>query len=493
MSNRIIDNFLTNLHPEEKRTIEKYIKSNFSIKNGSVTLRTFKRITRNELPDVKDESSTNKIKSRLLEMSLDALMLENFMVEEVDSEIDQAILKLKKQIIQCKILQRSLTPSKGEIIKHLLNNIISESKKKEIYNVLIEALFIQKFFIGIRNGAKDYEKINLELNHYENCYKSLASAIDKYYRIILSTGLGLHLKNRKETLYAFVIETENDFVKTQSQNINYYLQILRAAHYEELKEFGKAKECYLNLVNIIRNYKYTYRKERIGFVYDNLIYFNVHMGLYKDAISSYKTAKRYFLSNTFNDLICTEQGYLVYFYNKNYSSASTCLNKLLSHSTSNTGRFRKSKYVYYKACLQFVQGKFKEAQVLLREPLEIEKDKTRWNISLRILNIMIFIELGKKNEAARASEALRKFLERTRKVDELKPRDILISKLLKEIEKNDFFFNGTNSVAVKLFLQLSEKESEVAWEHYTSELIPFHNWLEGKRVENKPLAEMVPA
>lgn len=490
MTKEIISDFFSNLHEEEIKIVSSYLETHISKSNSSRTMKLFRQMISGQYTPKKSNSAENKLKSRLLEMSLDAFLINGNMNSEVTNKWDSTTIKLNKQLIQCKLLQRAHTPSKLEIHKHLLNQIISEAREMEIYSVLSEALRWKKFFIGLRSDLKVYEKINKEQIHAERCLKSLESATDKYWRVILSNDLSKSIQNKKQKLQDYLSEIEKDYKETQSQQINYYLQIMKAAFFEECKDYNKAKECYLNLIVIMKKYKYTYRLERIGFVYNNLAFFNSLLGRHDEAIRSYKKAKSCFLPDTFHDLICTEQGFRTYFYSKKYAGASSCLSMLLAHPTSNSGRFRKSKFIYNKACLLFAQGQYKEAQVLLREPLEIEKDKTRWNISLRILNIMIFVELNKKNEAIRANEALRKFLERTRKIDELKPRDLLISKLLKEMEKSNFVFDEENSLATQLLSQLSDKNSEVAWEHYTSELIPFHEWVEGKRVKTDILKQM---
>jgi tetratricopeptide (TPR) repeat protein len=156
---------------------------------------------------------------------------------------------------------------------------------------------------------------------------------------------------------------------------------------------------------------------------------------------------------------------------------------MLEHSMADTGGYRKSKFIYYEACILFATKQFKEALQLLNKSLEIEKDKTGWNIALRILNIMVFIELSKINEASRSLEALRKYMERLTKSDEVKERDILIIKLLREIEKDGFRFDPKNANAAKMLKELSEKDKTTSWNYYTPELIPFHEWVKGTAVK----------
>jgi tetratricopeptide (TPR) repeat protein len=174
---------------------------------------------------------------------------------------------------------------------------------------------------------------------------------------------------------------------------------------------------------------------------------------------------------------CYVQGFMAYFYSKQYKEAESCISKIVSYSSKNLGKFRKSRYHYYQANLYFAQGKFKECLEILREPMEIEKDKTRWNTGIRILKTMVFVEMGKLNEASRSLESLRKFVERTQKKEEIKKRDLLILKLFKEFEKNNFQFNAQNPIINGLIEQLSESKGELAWMHYTPELIPFQEWV----------------
>ena len=187
------------------------------------------------------------------------------------------------------------------------------------------------------------------------------------------------------------------------------------------------------------------------------------------------------MENSLNYLISKEQEFHANFYNKNYNAAAVCAETMLNHSLNDTGEFRKSKFIYYQASVKFSMGQFKEAHRLLTESLEIEKDKTRWNVSLRILNIMSFIELDKLNEASTSLESLRKHMERTGKSDEVKPRDVLIVKLLREIEKNGFTYDSKNTKMEELMKELSQKDKPVSWEHYSPELTPFHEWLITKK------------
>jgi tetratricopeptide (TPR) repeat protein len=220
-----------------------------------------------------------------------------------------------------------------------------------------------------------------------------------------------------------------------------------------------------------------YSKDRVGFAMANLTQYSVFIGNYKEAASTAKNAQQFHINNSFNYLSLKEQEFFAHFYASNYKEAMKCTEEMLEHSLSDTGGYRKSKFVYYQACVLFATQQFKEALQLLNKSLEIEKDKTGWNIALRTLNIMVFIELSKIDEAARSLEALRKYMERLTKSDEVKERDILAIKLLREIEKDGFRYDPKNTNATKMLKELSEKDKPTSWNYYTPELVPFHQWV----------------
>jgi hypothetical protein len=138
--------------------------------------------------------------------------------------------------------------------------------------------------------------------------------------------------------------------------------------------------------------------------------------------------------------------------------------------------YHKSKFIYYEACVLFATNQFKPALQLLSKSLKIEKDKAGWNIGIRVLMAMVFIELNKIGEASTCIATLRKHIERISKRKEIKERDLLILKLLRELEKDGFKRNEKNKTAAKLFAELSDKNKPTAWNYYTPELIPFHEW-----------------
>jgi hypothetical protein len=493
MANTHIISFIQGLSPIEIRIVEEYLNKNQALfeKNEAMELSLFKYIIKNKREKITDEIIINEtatkrvtdLKNNLFNKVLEALTLDKHITNsELFSDSDIYSFILRKKLLVCKISLRTISPGKTETINELLDEVISLSKEYELYEILVDALNTKKYFNGIRTGLLDFEKINDELEFYDFCHKAVYKAVDNYYRLILNNDFikSFSKADIAQHLNYSIGTMEIDYKKTKSEQINYYLHILRFALAEQKKEFENAiKECN-KIISILKKHKAIFRKERMGFVHTNLCQYKTFLGKYSEAIKEAKTSQKYYLEDSFNYAVSKEQEFYTNLYSENYKEAERCLNTLLSHSKIDTGEFRKSKFIYYKACVHFADMDHKNALGLLNESLEIEKDKTRWNISLRILNIMIFIELSKIDEAFSSLESLRKYMERTGKTDEVSKRDILIVKLLREMQKNGFEFDPKDATTSKMLKQLSEKDSETSWEYFSSELIPFHEWIKKK-------------
>ncbi|MBA3706560.1 MAG: hypothetical protein H0W84_11890 [Bacteroidetes bacterium] len=424
------------------------------------------------------------LKNNLLDKVFEALTFDKHITNTSQfNEYDIAVFTLKKKLLVFKILQRALNQGKTEALYELLNRIIDSAKEYEAYDILTEALIAKKYLKGIRHGIQEFDKINEEIIFYDYCTKAVFYAIDCYYRLILNNDFvkTLSQKELDKHFQSSIQQMEIDYKKTKSQQIDYYLYILRFALCERKKDYLKAIEYCNKLLPIIKKGKVIYRDERMGFALDNLCHFYTHIGNYEAAAETAKKAQGYYIENSFNYFISKEQEFYAHMYNNDGQQALSCTEKLMDQDLVDTGEFRKSKYVYYQSCVLFSSKNFKAALDILKISLEIEKDKTRWNVSLRILNIMLYIELNKIDEAGRSLESLRKYMERATKSDEIKSRDILIVKVLRELEKDSFEFTLKNNSIEKMRQELSEKNTPVSWEHYSAELIPFHKWLEGKK------------
>ena len=480
---QFIDQFIRSLQPGEAKAVRRYIKNNVANGEESKTLEVLEAMLAGKEIKYTNLAALNKMKSRIFEKSLDAMLIDNEFISTTYSELDQVAIRLRKQLLQCKMLLRNRTSNKAEAIQHLTSQLIIEAKKYELCYIVSEALTITKYDLAKQNSVTDFDKINKEIAFYDYCEQALVKANDDYFRLILNTH-NTQEYSKKEldaTIRNSIRRMSQDFRKTKSQTINYYLHIMRFALFERKKEYKLAiRECEKVIV-LMKKHPGIKRKERIGFIYDNISHFNAFLGNYEKAILALQKAQTCLTPNSRDFITSKEQEFQVHFYSRNYLKAENCLEIILNHSPSDTGPFKRAKYIYFQACLLFMQKKYKESLALLKKPLEIEKDKERWNIAVRLLTVMIYIELDRQADATRILEALRKYMDRNKANEKIGPRDVLIIKALRELEKGDFEFNPTNTVLNVLMKQLSTENKAMSWEPFSAELIPFHEWLEGRK------------
>ncbi|HET6224797.1 MAG TPA: hypothetical protein VFF27_00865 [Bacteroidia bacterium] len=490
--------FIQSLNDKEAQIIDDHIQSIYLLSGSndgeSKQIKLFRYIIQNKNRELTDPelskhvgtSNIASLKYLLSEKIYDALLLNKHIENKaVFNPREQIVFSLKKKILLIKTLFRTMNQGRTDTINFLLSETIKIATENEVYDVLIESLIVQKHQKSIRLGSAEFESINNKIIFYDHCYKCVQNANDAYYRLILNQDFIKSLTNKEleKHLKQSIQQMDIDLKKTKSQEVNYYKHILQIALSEHEKDFQQAITLCRKLIAMIKKSTVQYSKDRVGFAMSNMSMFHVFTGNYKEAVKYAKTAQEYHIPHSLIYLIMKEQEFYAYFYASIFKDASRCIKEMLEHSMADTGGYRKSKFIYYEACILFATKQFKEALQLLNKSLEIEKDKTGWNIALRILNIMVFIELSKINEASRSLEALRKYMERLTKSDEVKERDILIIKLLREIEKDGFRFDPKNANAAKMLKELSEKDKTTSWNYYTPELIPFHEWVKGTAVK----------
>jgi hypothetical protein len=487
MSNAV-NKFIRGLKEEDRKIVRNYLASNpgWEDKEGKER-KLFELLTKFDDEEFTDEALSKKLykisssvnlrqlRSRLFNKVLESLSAENN--HDMDEELDRVTYKLKKRLLQYRVLFRKRDKNIMGILPQVLDEVIQEAKKMELYDVLVEALNWKKYSYGIRAGIEEFETISKEIEHYEYCYRAVLYAADCYFRLVINKSLLNRLSENEINIHitGAIDKLEEDLKRTASSQVNYYLKLLQFALNERKANYKAAAQSCIQLIDIIKKNKSVYRKERLGFAHDNLSQCEVYLGNYAKAVENSKQAQEYYLNGSFNNIISKEQEFYACFYDHNYKKSLELIDQLILHPLSDAGEFRKAKFSYYKACVYFMLGDFKKAFFECNQTLEISKDKMEWGISLRILNIMLMIEFDNDSGAASATEALKKHIQRTGKEVPVKNRYLLVQKALYAYEQNGFRIGPS---VQKVLNDLVSKNSPDKWELFTSELIPFENWLQ---------------
>lgn len=504
MATSYITDFVQSLNLNEITIIKEYISTRHSVIKEKKIEKLFefliddkKQYTDSELCKLlqSNPGAIRVLKSRLFDVIKEAITSNKYFENDQVFDIrESAFFDLKKKAILVKAIFRKLNERKVTTINKLILDIIHEAERFQFYDILVEVLIIQKHMVSIRKGLPEYNKIHHQIEFYDKCYKAVQNANDAYYRVIINQNfITLLTKNQRILELKNAIKTlQKDYLSTKAEEVNYYRYILTLALYEFENNYKEAIICCKKLIIILRRNSITYSTRRMGYAFGNLAIFHIYLKAFGQAVTYAKKAYKFLIPNSLEYTNNREIEFLANFHNQHYSNATQVLDDLISHSLQDIGKFRASLYKYYQACIAFSTNKCKETLQLLNQSLEIEKDKATRNIAIRILLAMTFIVLEKKDEARTVMGSLRKHIERNGKTKEIKERDILIFKLLRELEKDNFFRNEHNKKAAALLAELSDKNKPTAWNYFTPELIPFHEWVMGLPVKptNKTIKQI---
>ncbi len=435
-----------------------------------------------------DKTSIEKLKSRLKEKALDFLLTDiSFDKQQELDEGDLAIIKIKKKSAQFQQLYYSKKRIPN-LLHCMLDEIIALAKQFEQYSNLVEHLRLKKALVSWKKGKTEFEEIEFEIEFYNECGRLVNKAEHSYYELIM---LGeFSGRNNKEKLDTFFIrsveELDGYYQKTKSPLIKYHLKFLELGYYQHKENFLKSRSICLELLDIVRNNKSVYRRQRVGVVYDNLSRCEYYLSHFKQAAEWAREAQKHFNTGSENFCIALEQEFYALFSIGQYDQAVIIANKMInSASRKELGEFRYAKYNVLLANALFKLRRFNEALNLLSQEMEISKDKAGWETGKRILKIMTLIEMLKLDEASLAVMSLKQFFKyNDKKGMTISARDKKILNLLLVAERAGFLFSILNGNTEKHMHPLRSDDMNLRWEPFTHEVIPFHAWFAGKMKVN---------
>lgn len=434
---------------------------------------------------VYNEPKDNRIdclKSFLKNRILDALTSDvNTERREQLDETDRAAVNVKRKFAQ--FHQLFYTVGNSPIVQELLSEIICISKEYEYYTGLCEGLKFRKYMKGFREGEKRFLELGKELKFYEDCNASVTKANDYCYQLTIRADNNAEYDKKEMELFLkhAIAELRKDYEYTKSEAVHYHLKYLECAFYNLKENYLKARSVCLEQINIIRDNKAVFRKQRISFAYGTLYRCELFLGKYSEAVESAKRSKEFLLKESANYSVAQEQEFYALFYSKQYEEAQKISDELMKGAPKELGDFRHAKYCYLNACALFALKKYYTVHSILSHKLELSRDKTGWELGIRTLAIMTDVELLNHDEAELKVHSLQKHIDYHAKTKQVSERNKLISKYLRALEGKGFMFATMNGKTDVILEKLSSKEIKHRWEILSPELIPFHEWVGAKK------------
>jgi len=499
---RNLQDLATSLREEEINLAKKHLVAfeSYNTNAPSQMLRLFKFIlkapdkefnkAKKAISPKNTTKSFNQLVKRTLDRILESLILDiNIQRGDIYSPVFQYRFKIRKLIMQASILQgRGLSSFS---LKNF-NWIIKSSRKYELYDELIETLYLKQAVVFNRDGQKAYDEIAKEINYYEACRNLLRESKDLYRSFYARVSFQANAKKLVSELKSNLERLEIKNRELKSANVNLYIYPLKMESATLKRDFDSGLDIGLRFIELLKTNPSIYSKIRIGIYYSNLADNEISAFRFSSAQMFAGYAIEYLKDRTtINNLIAIEHNALGYFFEGKFEESLKSIDSVMSESIIDRYKIHKTKLFYFKAMAYFALEDYKKAYLLLNNLPDLEKDKEGWNIWIRIMRILCSIEQRRIELIDYDLESFRKYFQRLEKKSEIIERDKVILKLLVELEKKDFNYEAIgNTESFKSELKkIHALNGKLTWKPNSPELIIFDVWVNSKVNNTSYLAE----
>lgn len=484
-----LKNLLYSLRKDEIHSVFKFIKMNLDIGERSTlkSIQLIEIILDNKTYTAVDLQKTiygdinrvafNKLVNRLYDKILEVICLEPNINRGSFSDRAKMVFHLRKKMIVIDLL----------IIKGLRSNldreidaVISKSKEFEVYDILVQALYSKQRFNTLSGNLKNAQAVADEIVHAEKCWlafntsQSIFNTITS--KINASSGGYSYERELNETLD----KLRYNYELTNSPTIGYNYYFLLAEKAQKENKFESASSCFKKLQNILDSNKSVYSNLRYGTTLLNIANNGIYLSDLENSLQLVQNAKEYFVGSAINISICEEIEIYILIYLGQIETSQKLINNLLRSPRSIQIPLLLSKWKYLSGALHFIQGRFRESLNILNEAHEIEMDKEGWNFYKRILVLMARIELNDSDSADLKLQSLDKFMKRISKSNSLKPRLLLIVRILRKLINENYNFSKVYHARKKYFELLCSNDANYKWQPKSPEIIIFQDWFTAK-------------
>ena len=465
-------------------------KNNFNLKS----IRLLEIIIDN--PDISERETVEKIYkdeintaflrlvTRMIEKIDEVYLNLNYDLFELYSERNYQFFNLKRKLL---ILQMRWLRGVPQNLEFHFEKIISQSKKYELYETLIEVLLIKQRYVGFRFGKKAFEKIETEIRHLEENRNAVQRARSTFNKVGTKINQSAYLDDYKEELSQSIIEIKKDYAITNSARVGYYFYFLESEWLYINGEYEAARDSLEKLLKLVLKKNSLYTKITHGDILLNLSNIDIHLKNFALAIENIRKAEKLYDAKSLNYDLAREIEFYAQFHSGKMNLAEEIIEEIYHSSRISDTPFQFSKRAFLFACLQTLKGEIEKSNDLLLDVKEIEKDKEGWNIAIRILTIINRIQAKDFESADLHVLNLEKFIKRRSKFRHVRKRDTAILRILLKLINENYDFKKVYNQRKRYFDLLESDDPEYRWKIKSTEMIVFHEWFR-KKVDEQELS-----
>jgi len=482
---------LLNILSKKEYTNLKHYLSAYHSKNGvyepkTVGLVELIRIERIESYSVlkekicpeSSEKTFNVLVHRCYGKALESLTLPlNTNNPELYSTVWSTRFSLNQKLGAAQIL---IGRGKRKLGSELLNSIVKESQKYELFDIQVAALTEQmnQFYLSGKSQKVQVNSLKIEgINIKKNF---IFQAKSTHFFDLNQEKVKLHGLNLVDVVEQRIIEIESWLENHYSANLKFWYYKIRLNYLEytldhegclnEAKEFQK----FLNENVAIKT------RKRLETAQLHITQSLIALHKLDEAILYCKKMDKAVMNKQSPHALLNKEFLFVSFlHTGNIKSALRIVNELIQNVDS-TNSMDEAKYHYYKSCIFFSLGDYIKCNEELDDTKYLDKDKEGWNINVRILAILNQIQMNHLDLADQLIDRLNKHIKETSKTVKVNARYATILDCLQILRSSGFEFRLALPAVSKKLDDLESLNSIYSATILQDEFIDFSKWYRSK-------------
>ncbi len=475
----------------EKRYLRSFLLA-FHVKGENLALKLLQVL--DQYPEIDQEEMALKLygqprskaflmlKGRLIERMMEVLSLsinlENNPVIRED-HAGYAAIDIQKQLVYAVLLRRR---GLYDMAKEAYQKCVRDAEDCGLPELQLQAL------IGLRNMAAT--RSVAEVNHFEELIQDAFHTFetDLTASLIFDT-FQAHLQESggsadQATYYLQenVSKVEEALSVHYSPRAHFYHLSLLITQFQTNRQYAQAMSALQGLVEFLETHPGIASKNRLGTTYLRLAALELQACKFEQGYRSAHQAVQTFPSQKTNFMYASTYLLFACLYRHQYQEARRVLYSLDFFRQRGRGGTHLDLLIYLDSCVEYLEGNYRKAYDLLGDVQTLFSDKSGWNISLRIYEIMLLVDRDLPDLASPKIEALRKHIARYGAV----PRLEAMFRFLLLLERQSFEFVRDHPEMSDILDKLTLTHR---WDAVSPEVVRFDTWIRSHQ-QQQPFAQV---
>lgn len=410
------------------------------------------------------------MKGRLLERMMEVMALSINLENNPGIREDQAgyiAIDIQKQLVYSVLLRRR---GLYDLSKEVYQKCLRQARASGFPEHEIQAL------VGLRNLA-----VTKSIEEVETYGEQIEAAIGTFQTDLKASQVfdtfQAHLQESAGSADSALVFLEENLEQVEerledhySPRAHYYHLNLLVTRYQSSREYPKAKAALQELVDLLEAHRGIASKNRLGTSYLRLAALELQDYHFEESWRASKQAVATFPKQKTNFMYASTYLIFACLYRMQITEATEALERLTYFRERGRGGTYLDLLVYLESCIGYLKGNYRQAYDLLGDVPTLFADKSGWNTSLRIYEIMLLIDRELHDLASPKIEALRKHIARYH----AQPRLEAMFRFLVLLERQSFQFQTLTPEMKSILERLTE---EYLWDAVNPEVVRYDTWI----------------